>query len=144
MEIDLKIAAEDEAAVWDKIVDSSPHSTIFHTWKWLKITEKHSRSRLYPVMGYKGTTVIGIYPLFFQKMFGISCVFSPPPATAVPFLGPIIVGYDALKQNKKESVFLNFQKSIDEFIFSELNPTMPLSLWYRVWIPGLLHGQIII
>ncbi|MCX9011124.1 MAG: GNAT family N-acetyltransferase [Candidatus Methanoperedens sp.] len=133
MEIDLKIAGDSEAAVWDKIVDSSPHGTIFHKWKWLKIAEKHSRSRLYPVMGYKGTTVIGIYPLFFQKMFGISCVFSPPPATAVPFLGPIIVGYDALKQNKKESVSLNFQKSIDKFIFSELKSNYTLiSL-----VPGL-------
>ena len=126
MEIDLRIAGEDGAAVWDKIVDSSPHGTIFHTWKWLKITEKHSRSRLYPVMGYKGSTVIGICPLFYQKMFGISCVFSPPPATAVPFLGPIIVGYDELKQNKRESVSLGFQKSIDKFIFSELKSNYAL------------------
>jgi len=118
MAITLKIC--DDQKEWDNLVEKSPHGTIFHTWKFLKIIEKHTPSKLYPLIGMKGTTPVGIYPLFFQKRFFLKMVFSPPPHVAVPYLGPAFVDYDKLKQSKKESIFINFQKAVDEFISSEL------------------------
>jgi len=118
MAVTLEISKDSEE--WDNLVEKSPHGTIFHTWKFLKIVEKHTNSKLYPIIGMKGTTPVGIYPLFLQKKFFLRLVFSPPPHVAVPYLGPVIVDYDKLKQSKKESIFINFQKAVDEFISSEL------------------------
>ena len=122
MTINIKIANDSESKEWDKLVDSSPHGAIFHTWKWLKIMEKHSGSKLYPVIGLKGTTQIGVYPLFYQKKLSVKTVFSPPPQLAIPYLGPALVNYDKLKQDKKESIFIELQRQVNDFISSELKP----------------------
>ena len=123
MSVKLEIVGEDERDRWDTLVESSPHGTIFHTWKWLKIMEKHTESKLYPVIGLKGTTPIGVFPLFYQKNFLVKMMFSPPPHLAMPYLGPALVDYDKLKQGKKESIFIEFQKQVDDFIFSEPKPS---------------------
>ena len=87
----------------------------------LKIAEKHTATKLYPLMGIKGETVIGILPIFHMKKFGMSTAFSPPPSTAIPYLGPVIENYEKYKQSKKESMEKNFQRSIDHFIQSQLH-----------------------
>ena len=61
MNIDIKISDKRE---WKKLEENPQHGTIFHTWEWLKIVEKHANMRLYPIIGMKGTTVVGIYPIF--------------------------------------------------------------------------------
>ncbi len=126
MSIELEIVGEDEKDKWDTLVETSPHGTIFHTWEWLKIMEKHTKSKLYPIVGMKGTTIIGIYPLFCLKNFSLKSVFSPPPWVSVPYLGPVIADYDKLKQDKKESIFTDFQREVDKFIESEIKPNYTL------------------
>jgi hypothetical protein len=121
MEIQLKIAQEQDAQLWDRIVESSQQGTLFHSWKWLKIAEKHTQTQLYPLMGIKGETVIGILPIFLMKKFGISAAFSPPPSTAIPYLGPVIDSYDKYKQSKKESMDKNFQRSVDHYLLNQLH-----------------------
>ena len=118
--MELKIVNEDDRELWDTLVEKSPHGTIFHTWRLLNIVKKHTKNKFYPIIGFKGTTPIGVYPLFFQKRFFLKMVFSPPPHAAVPYLGPAFVDYDKLKQSKKESLFIEFQKSVNDFISSEL------------------------
>ncbi|NJD77604.1 MAG: GNAT family N-acetyltransferase [Candidatus Methanoperedens sp.] len=122
MELELKIADENDALLWDKVVESSSHGTIFHTWKWLKIVEKHTKCRLYPLIGAKESTIIGICPVFYQTFWGIKRVESPPPRMALPYLGPIIVDYDKFKQSKRESIYTEFIKNMDKFISSNLKP----------------------
>lgn len=102
MSIELKIADENDAKLWDKIVESSPHGTLFHIWKCLKIIEKYSKTKLYPVMVFKGTVPIGCIPLFYQKKLWMKLLFSPPPHVALSRLGPVLVNYDELKQHKRE------------------------------------------
>jgi len=119
MSITLEITKDKE--LWNKLVEKSPHGTLFHTWKFLKIVEKHTNSKLYPIIGMKGTTPVGIYPLFLQKKFFLRLVFSPPPHVAVPYLGPAFIDYDKLKQSKKESIFVEFQEEVDEFLEYELS-----------------------
>ena len=119
MEIEIKIGNEGE---WSKLEDNLEDVTIFHTWKWLKIAEKHTNSRFYPLIGMKGTTPVGIYPLFYFKVFFFNSVFSPPPWLAIPYLGPVMVDYPKLKQDKKESIFIEFQRKVDEFIKTEIKP----------------------
>jgi hypothetical protein len=120
MTIDIHIAQPDDANEWDKINSKSPHGTIFHQWDWLKITEKHTNSTLYPLIGLKGSTIIGIFPLFFQKKGPIRMVFSPPPHAALFYLGPVFVGHDTIKQEKREIIYIEFQNSVENFITNNL------------------------
>ena len=83
------------------IVDSSPQGTLFHTWKWLKIAEKHTATKLYPLMGIKGETVIGIFPIFHMKKFGISVCLLPPPSTAIPILARLLIIMTNINKAKK-------------------------------------------
>lgn len=122
MSVEVKIAEESDAEKWDRIVGSSPHGTIFHTWKCLKIIEKHSGTKLYPVMVLNGIVPIGCIPLFFQKKLWMKLLFCPPPHVALPRFGPVIVNYDKLKPNKRESTLRDFQKKVDEFIISDIKP----------------------
>ena len=117
MNIDIKISDERE---WKKLEGNPQHGTIFHTWEWLKIVEKHANMRLYPIIGMRGSNIIGIYPLFLHRNFILRAVFSPPPWVAVPYLGPVILEYEKLKQDKRESVFIAFQRKVDEFIREEM------------------------
>ena len=120
MTMELKVAGEKDTEEWDKLVENSPHGTIFHTWKWLKIAEKHTNSKLYPLIGYRGSEAIGIYPLFLVKKKSIRLIFSPPPKTLLLYLGPAFVNFENLKQSRRESLFTEFQLSVDEFIKSDL------------------------
>jgi len=120
--IELKMAKGSDSEEWDRLVEASPHGTIFHNWKWLKIIEKHTHTKLYPIIGFEKDTPIGVYPLFFKKKYFIRAVFSPPPRVSVLYLGPAFLYYDELKQSKKESIYVELQKVVDNFIASELKP----------------------
>jgi len=128
MAIELKTVNEADRELWDNLVHASPQGTIFHTWKWMDIVRKYSKSTFYPIIGYNGTVPIGVYPLFAQKIFGMLCVFSPPPSMGIPYLGPAIADYDKYKQSKRESISKGFQQSIDKFIFSTLKAKYSLLL----------------
>jgi hypothetical protein len=121
MTVEIRLARNDEAKEWDRIISASPHGTLFHEWDWLKITEKHTRTRLFPLFGIKAGIPIGVFPLFFQKKGPARMVFSPPPHAAIFYLGPVMAGYDSLRQDKRENLYDNFLKSVDHFIRNDLN-----------------------
>lgn len=121
MSLQLKIITEVDSVEWDNIVATNAHGTIFHRWKWLKIVEKNTNSIFYPIMVYKGTTLVGIYPIFIQEKGFIKLAFSPPSGAYLIYLGPVINNYENLKQDKKESIFMHLQEEMDKFIFSDLN-----------------------
>ena len=120
MDVELRKAKNEDAEEWNKLVENSLHGTIFHTWEWLKIVERHTNSKLYPIIGYKGTEAVGIYPLFLMRKRGIKFVFSPPPKALLLYLGPAFSNFQKLKQSRRESTFSEFQTSVDKFIKSEL------------------------
>ena len=121
METEWKLADENDAGLWDNIVGSSPQGTVFHTWKCLKIIEKYSKTKLYPLIAQNGTGPIGCIPLFYQEKLWMRLLFSPPPHVALSRLGPVLAGYDGLKQYKKESNAIEFQRCVDDFI-SQISP----------------------
>ena len=47
-------------------------------------------------------------------------VFSPPPHAALFYLGPVLAGYDTLKQEKREINYIDFQNSVENFINNDL------------------------
>ncbi len=120
MTVEIKIAQNSDIKEWDRIVSESPYGTLFHHWDWLKITEKHTRTKLYPLIGIKKGVAIGIFPLFFQRKGPIRMVFSPPPHAAIFYLGPVLAGYEGLTQEKWETLYIDFHGSVENFITNEL------------------------
>ncbi len=120
MTLEIKVAGESDIEKWNSAVASSSHGTLFHTWEWLKIVQNHTSSVLYPLMAYRGENLVGIYPVFIQKKGFFNIAFSPLPKAYLLYLGPVILDYDNLKQNKKESTFMQLQEEIDRFLFIEL------------------------
>ncbi|MCK5643435.1 MAG: GNAT family N-acetyltransferase [Gammaproteobacteria bacterium] len=133
MNIEVRVAKESDLELWDEVVNKSPHGTIFHQIEWLQIVETHTKSKLYPLIVYKGSEIVGIFPIFLQKKAFLKLVFSPPPKCAIPYLGPILVNYDDLKQNNKEKLLNEFIKQVDNFIFTEIRPNyVSFSLSYQL------------
>jgi hypothetical protein len=120
MTIELKLTQETNSSEWDKVVSSSPHGTIFHTWKWLKIVEKYTGTTFYPLTAYRGTNIVAIYPIFVQKKGFIHIALSPPPHAYLLYLGPVMVGYEKKKLEKKEDTFVQLQRAVDTFLFQDL------------------------
>lgn len=99
----------------------------------MKLIEKHSGYTLLPYGVYMGHELICVFPLFQRRSMGLKMVFSPPPQTAVPYLGPVMTPvYDTLKQRRKESYMATVADEIEEQI-KKLAP----SYTHFVAVPGL-------
>jgi hypothetical protein len=120
MTVEIRVANDADAKEWDRIISVSSHGTLFHHWNWLKITEKHTHSTLYPLIGLKNGVTVGVFPLFFQKKGPVRMVFSPPPHAALFYLGPVMAEPDSLRQEKREEIYFDFQNSVENFILNEL------------------------
>ena len=95
---------------------SSVNGTLYHTWDWLKIVERHFSARLFPLVYFDADDdkPFGVIPLFHMKKFGLKMVFSPPPGSAIT-LGPVFLD-KTYKQHKLELTYLDFQRTIEQFI----------------------------
>jgi hypothetical protein len=103
---------------WDDLVESSSFGTLFHTTGWLRIVEKKAGGEFHPLMFYKGEELIAIYPVFIQKMGPIKVALSPPSRSYILYLGPVIAGYESMKQDKRESTFIKVQQELDNYLFN--------------------------
>jgi hypothetical protein len=117
MALTIKTLDNSNENAWDDIVSSSSHGTLFHTVKWLKIVQKRLNAEFLPLMFYKGNQLVAIYPLFVIKQGIIKLAFSPPPRAYMLYLGPVIADFDKLKQDKKESMYIQIQEEMDKYIF---------------------------
>jgi len=122
MNIEIKVAEASDFEEWNEIVEESNHGTIFHRFEWLQIVEKHTKSKLYPLIAYDKERIVGIFPIFLQRRGGLKLVFSPPPKCDIPYLGPILRDYEGIKQVQKAELFNGFIEQIDSFIFKEIKP----------------------
>lgn len=120
--VEIKELKTDEYNIWDNLVDISPQSTIFHKLEWLKIIEKHTKSRLFLFVGYLGNEIIAAIPFFYIKNYLYKVVSSPIESAMVQNLGPIIPNYEKLKQDKREFYFREFQKELDKYIYTRIDP----------------------
>lgn len=127
--MEISIASDTDQQLWDDIIQSSPEGTLFHTWKWLKIMEKHSRKKiflqkykaiLYPLIVREGNEIIGLMPVFFYDSPLLKMACSPPFSVENYYLGPVMKKNDAIKYHRKQSIFYEFQKTIDDFLKNKL------------------------
>lgn len=124
----------DDKGLWDDFVEASPYGLLFHRWDFLKLIEKHSGYQLLPYGIFLGKELICVFPLFLRKYLGLKMVFSPPPQTAVPYLGPVMApAYDTVRQRRKENYMSIVADEIEEQIL-QLSP----SYTHFVAMPGLM------
>jgi hypothetical protein len=113
--LNLEIFDKTDSSLWNDIINRSSNGTLYHTWEWLKILEKYSESKLYPLVYFDGDDKkpFSVIPVFYMKKLGLKMIFSPPPASYIP-LGPVLVdkGY---KQHKFELAYLEFETQINKF-----------------------------
>lgn len=127
--MDISIALDTDQQLWDDIILSSEEGTLFHTWKWLKIMEKHTRKKiflqkykaiLYPLIVRDGNEIIGVMPVFFYDSPLVKMACSPPFSVENYYLGPVMKKNDAIKYHRKQSIFYEFQKTIDHYLKNNL------------------------
>lgn len=81
---------ESEKGAWDKFVDLSTHSAVFHYFDWLKCAEEESGFKFIPIVIEKpGGGRVCQFPVFIKSKWGVKVACSPPPGCAIPYLGPI-------------------------------------------------------
>jgi len=120
MNVKICRADDGDADEWNRIADESPQGTIFHTWNWLKIAEKYSGFVLHPLIGYVKNDPVGLFPLFTRKRFGLNFVFSPPPHTALLYLGPALLSDTIPLQSRREMINSSFLDGVNDYINQEL------------------------
>jgi lipid II:glycine glycyltransferase (peptidoglycan interpeptide bridge formation enzyme) len=130
MDMDVSIASDSDRQLWDDIIFSSIEGTLFHTWKWLKIMEKHNRKKifsreyqgkLYPLIVREGDEIIGLIPVFFYNSPLLKIACSPPFSVENYYLGPVMKKNDAIKtHHKKQDLLYKFQKALDYFLKNTL------------------------
>lgn len=119
MGLTIKLLDSTNEKAWNDVVFSSSSGTLFHTAEWLRIVQKHSRAEYLPIMFYKGTQLVAIYPLFVLRQGPIRVALSPPSRSYMLYLGPVIAEYESMKQDKKESTFIQVQQEADRYIFEK-------------------------
>lgn len=95
-----------DKATWDRFVDESPNSLLFHRWDFLRVVEKYTGYELFPWGIYMGEELVSVIPLFLNKRKGMRFVYSPPQTTLsnVPYLSfAYSRAYGNMKQREKES-----------------------------------------
>jgi len=118
--LDIKFIDDTKSDLWNQVIASSSHATIFHTWKWLKIVGKYTNTTFYPIVVYNGTNIAAIYPVFIQRKGFFNLAFSPPSHAYLLYLGPVIAEYENKKQDKKISTFTEIQHEVDKYLFQTL------------------------
>jgi hypothetical protein len=119
-----KFEEMDDGKRWDMLIGFSPQATVFHQFDWLKLMEKYTQTRLILLACLDGDEIVALIPFFYEeKSSGLfRKLTSPPYPTGVPYLGPIFPHSDRCGISKWEKRLNGFQKTLNEFIFSEVKP----------------------
>jgi hypothetical protein len=127
--MEITIASDTDQSVWDDIVVNSNEGTLFHTWKWLKIMEKHNSKKFFsgryngklsPLIVWKGKEIVGLMPIFFYDTPHTKMTCSPPFSVEVGYLGPILKKKFDITAYKQQLDFHEFYKTIDDFLKNTL------------------------
>jgi len=127
--MELTIASDADKEQWDTLVNRSQNGSIFYTWKWLKLVEKHSHlkfsglqayGKFFPLFIIDKEKPNGIYPLFLFKTPLYTLCYSPPSNVDLLCLGPLFPDIHTMRQEKKQIFLHDMQILVDRFIRKDL------------------------
>jgi hypothetical protein len=133
--MEVTLATENDKNLWDEIVTCSHQGTLFHTWDFLSIMQRHSvknvwkkefRATLYPLLISDKKRIVGIAPFFYYNISGYHIAGSPPFAVENYYLGPVFRNVGETGSVKCEGRELEFHNAIDKFLKKTLKPHMIL------------------
>jgi len=122
MSIDIECFDSDQFEEWDRIVDRSPQTTVFHQSAALEVLAAESGTDLHPLVGFKGQEPVAVFPLFELSKGPLTAVFSPPPNLWIPKLGPAFLNMAKLKQRKRGRRRQRFVDTAFDWLDGTLGP----------------------
>ncbi|WP_254274297.1 GNAT family N-acetyltransferase [Haloarcula marina] len=102
MSIEVEALSSSDRDAWNEALGRTPERTPFHRFEALEVFAKYANASLYPLVGYKGEQIVGLFPLFVIRKGPITTAFSPPPSLKVSYMGPVIVSQPGMKTNSVE------------------------------------------
>jgi CelD/BcsL family acetyltransferase involved in cellulose biosynthesis len=122
MSIEIETLDGSDRDEWNRHVERSPHSGVFHRFEALETLAEYAKATLTPLVGYKGQEPVGLFPAFCIRKGFVNSVVSPPPALHVPYLGPALLNMDKLKQRKAERRQRRFVDAVIDAIEAAHDP----------------------
>ena len=117
----IEIKRIEDYDTWNRHVDQSLQSILYHQGGFLKTVEQHTDAKLHLLAGYKGQEPVGVLPVFELSKGPIRTAFSPPPKLSIPYMGPAMLNYRKLKQGKREKRNRRFVDGCVDWIEETLN-----------------------
>ena len=96
---------------------------VFHTPEALSVLDRHAPGDCHLLGGYRGEQLVAMVPLFVRHVGGLRIVSSPPPAMAVPSLGPLVMPTSP-KQRKREKINREFTEELLELLDADAPRTL--------------------
>lgn len=107
---------------WEDALPTSGFE-VFHTAAALRVLERHATGDLFLLGGYRGEQLVAMVPLFVRRIGRVRVVSSPPPAMAVPRLGPIVMPTSP-KRRKQEKVNREFTEGMLDVLDADSTRTL--------------------
>jgi len=108
-----------DAEEWDALFSNPPQGTIFHNWTGWKLPKAYS-NEVVPTCRHTRQRSCRCYTVVFSKK-GTYQNWYFLPASCSSFLSRAwLVGYDSLKQEKREKNYIEFKILFENFIKSNL------------------------
>ncbi len=116
----MSIEYVNDKATWDRFVDESPNSLLFHKWDFMKLVEKYTGYELFPYFIYSGKEPIAAIPLFYIRKKGLKFVYSPPQGTLsyIPYMGIAFSReYAELRQFERERYLDHIIRELEKALY---------------------------
>lgn len=108
----MRPATAEDADEWQRVVESSPEGTLFHSMGWLRAIEQTGGRQLIPLVAEQDGAIIGIAPVFVHARLGFSLYSAPAQKSLVGPLGPVFAHRTAAGAPADERLCLSFLDAI--------------------------------
>jgi hypothetical protein len=98
----------DDPVQWDRFVEDSADSTLFHKWGFLELMERYTGYKMLPYGIFLEDDMVAAIPFFLNSEYGLKLLYSPPPTSMVyvHYLGLATAPWiKELRQREREEVW---------------------------------------
>ena len=124
MSITVEQAGSDMLSDWNEKLADSPQSTVLHRREVLSLFEAEADAQVYHLVGYNGHEPVGFFPVFKVDRPPLTLVTTSPRDTGGIVLGPVLFGFEELKQRKAERFLREFVERCYDWIYENVGPAV--------------------
>lgn len=122
MGIDVTRMDTDARDRWNRRVERAPGAMPVHRHEALAVIADATDTTLHLLGGFKGEEPVGLLPLFAKRRGPLTFVYSPPMQVRIPYLGPLLLNTEQLKQRKAEQWHAQFVDGCLDLVDVNLDP----------------------